>query len=61
METHATSFNPVAAPSLSARWKESITLFVLGTVFVFGVGLANADAVHNAAHDVRHAVGFPCH
>ncbi|HEV7251528.1 MAG TPA: CbtB-domain containing protein [Mesorhizobium sp.] len=30
--------------------------------FVTGfVGLAPMDAVHAAAHDYRHAMGFPCH
>lgn len=31
-------------------------------VFMVGmVGFSHIDAVHNAAHDVRHANGFPCH
>lgn len=34
-------------------------LFGLG--MVFAVGMAQADALHDAAHDVRHANGFPCH
>jgi len=33
----------------------------LGAVMLFGVGFAQIDAVHNAAHDTRHAVSFPCH
>ena len=34
---------------------------LLGGVVLFGVGFANAEALHNAAHDTRHASGFPCH
>jgi len=36
-------------------------LFVtfLGTGLVFAAGFASS--VHNAAHDTRHATGFPCH
>ena len=33
----------------------------LGSVLTFGVGMAAPDAVHNAAHDWRHSMGFPCH
>jgi len=31
-------------------------LFVVGTV-----GFSHIDVLHNAAHDVRHSNGFPCH
>jgi len=40
----------------------SATLAILFGVFlVFGAGLANPTTVHNAAHDARHALAFPCH
>ncbi len=32
-----------------------------GAFLVFGAGLANPSAIHDAAHDVRHALSFPCH
>ncbi|WP_424988324.1 CbtB domain-containing protein [Microbulbifer sp. S227A] len=47
--------------SVSERLGSSIMLIALGAVFVFGVGLANTSMAHNAAHDTRHAIGFPCH
>jgi cobalt transporter subunit CbtB len=34
---------------------------VLGTFLIVGVGLAQPDMLHNAAHDSRHTLGFPCH
>lgn len=34
---------------------------LLGLLLVGGVGFANMRAVHNAAHDVRHTLSFPCH
>ena len=34
---------------------------LLGTFILFGVGFAGPTAIHNAAHDVRHAFTFPCH
>lgn len=32
-----------------------------GALTVFTVGLAQSAALHDAAHDTRHATGFPCH
>ena len=34
---------------------------LLGIVMLYGVGFAPMDVAHNAAHDTRHAVAFPCH
>jgi cobalt transporter subunit CbtB len=33
----------------------------LGLFLIWGVGFWQIDAVHNAAHDARHANAFPCH
>jgi len=34
---------------------------LLGIFIVGGVGFSHIEAVHNAAHDYRHAMAFPCH
>ncbi|MCF1710210.1 CbtB-domain containing protein [Tabrizicola sp. J26] len=34
---------------------------VLGASSVFLTGLAQSQTLHDAAHDVRHTTGFPCH
>jgi cobalt transporter subunit CbtB len=34
---------------------------LLGVLLLGIVGFVQIDAVHNAAHDTRHANGFPCH
>jgi cobalt transporter subunit CbtB len=34
---------------------------VLGLGIVFVAGYVQASSLHDAAHDVRHATGFPCH
>jgi cobalt transporter subunit CbtB len=31
----------------------------LGVAMLFAVGFM--DVAHNAAHDTRHAIAFPCH
>ena len=34
---------------------------LLGTVLIWGVGFSPIAVLHNAAHDVRHSLAFPCH
>jgi cobalt transporter subunit CbtB len=34
---------------------------ILGVALVFLVGFAHPTVLHNAAHDSRHALAFPCH
>ncbi len=38
-----------------------IIALLLGGFFLLGAGFAPIEAVHNAAHDTRHAFAFPCH
>ena len=33
----------------------------IGAALIFLAGLAQSETLHDAAHDVRHATGFPCH
>lgn len=33
----------------------------LGLVMLYAVSFSQASVAHNAAHDVRHATGRPCH
>lgn len=39
----------------------ALFLALFGAGLIYGVGFAGADILHNAAHDVRHSNGFPCH
>ncbi|MBI2717377.1 MAG: CbtB-domain containing protein [Rhizobiales bacterium] len=47
--------------SISQRIAAGLALLFVGAVLVFGSGFAKADILHNAAHDTRHGLGFPCH
>jgi cobalt transporter subunit CbtB len=47
--------------SLSQRIAAGTIALFLGCFLVVGVGLAQDSRMHNAAHDTRHAIGFPCH
>jgi cobalt transporter subunit CbtB len=40
---------------------EAVLAMALGLFIVGVVGFSHISAVHNAAHDVRHANAFPCH
>lgn len=35
--------------------------FVAGLALLFVSGYAQASILHDAAHDQRHAMAFPCH
>jgi cobalt transporter subunit CbtB len=35
--------------------------FITGLTLLFASGYAQATALHDAAHDQRHAMAFPCH
>jgi cobalt transporter subunit CbtB len=47
--------------TVSQRLAAGLVCLFLGSAIVYGVGLANMALAHNAAHDTRHAIGFPCH
>ena len=40
----------------AARRRALLGLFVVGFV-----GFSHAEIVHNAGHDYRHSMAFPCH
>ena len=40
---------------------QSLAALVFGVIILFVVGFAPIGVAHNAAHDVRHSVAFPCH
>ncbi len=39
----------------------AVMAILLGLFMVGMVGFSHIDVLHNAAHDVRHSNGFPCH
>jgi cobalt transporter subunit CbtB len=61
MQTEATKpANALAVLTLS-RAAPIFAAALLGLVIVGGVGFSHLEAVHNAAHDYRHSMSFPCH
>jgi len=52
----------IALPiSLSQRLAAGLVCIFVGATIVYTVGLSHVVFAHNAAHDTRHALGFPCH
>jgi cobalt transporter subunit CbtB len=45
---------------LAALWP-ALAAIVLGFAILYVVGFAGAQTIHNAAHDTRHSLNFPCH
>lgn len=50
-----------AATSRAEMALPVVLALLLGTFLVYGAGFAHPEALHNAAHDSRHAFAFPCH
>lgn len=67
MQTHTTAAPAASAAPGGARSARRESLFaaalaaVLGVLILWVAGFAHLDVMHDAAHDVRHTNGFPCH
>jgi cobalt transporter subunit CbtB len=44
-----------------SRFAPALFAAILGVAVMSLTGHVQAAALHDAAHDVRHATGFPCH
>ena len=57
-----TTANSTATISTTiAKPLQLISAFLLGAVVLYAAGFVSTSTVHNAAHDMRHSQGFPCH
>lgn len=61
MPRFASSQTDLSSTTLAARAAAAVVAGLLGLFILYGVGFAHSEAVHNAAHDSRHSVAFPCH
>jgi len=52
--------SPAAAPALARAWQTAVVA-LLGAFIVLAVGFAGLPQIHDAAHDTRHTMNFPCH
>jgi len=59
MNTVSTS---AGIPASAASRATQLAMAALLGIFVIGfVGFSHLDVVHNAGHDYRHSMAFPCH
>ena len=61
MQVSTAVTRPAVRPvTIAHRWP-ALVVILFGLLFVYGVGFSPFPRAHNAAHDTRHANGFPCH
>ncbi len=53
------AFSPVEL-NVAQLWP-SVAAILLGAFLIIGTGFAQPNLLHNAAHDARHSLAFPCH
>lgn len=51
----------LAAAANPERLTAGVVAMLLGLFLLLGAGFVQAEVIHNAAHDGRHALSFPCH
>jgi len=63
MTTHTTTLSGISVKerTLKERTVVGLTALAFGLFLTFASGFAGSDVLHNAAHDTRHSIGFPCH
>jgi cobalt transporter subunit CbtB len=49
------------ATSSQSRLVQLASTMLLGVFVVGFLGFSQMEAAHNAAHDYRHSMAFPCH
>lgn len=57
----ASTASHAGSPASSTRLAQLCLAALLGFVVIGVTGFSHIDAVHNAAHDYRHSMAFPCH
>ena len=49
------------AVEVAPRAVPAVLALLFGGFLILGVGFIQPSTLHNAAHDGRHAMSFPCH
>ena len=56
-----TSSAPAAAPSTVSLATQRLIAAAIGAFIIGIVGFSQMSVAHNAGHDYRHSMAFPCH
>ena len=58
---NTTTISKTRASEKTTALLSVLGMLMLGMVILFAAGHAQSATLQDAAHDVRHATGFPCH
>ena len=61
MNTRTQSTTAVEVGARADTRIAALFALAMGIGLVFTTGFAHPTTIHNAAHDTRHALSFPCH
>ncbi|MEE9424665.1 MAG: CbtB domain-containing protein [Methylococcales bacterium] len=65
MSLNSDLFETTTVRSGSSTWRDTVLpamlVAVIAGMLLFFTGFSETSVLHNAAHDGRHAAGFPCH
>lgn len=61
MTAQVSSTQPLQAKAITSFRVQIFAALFFGMVVVIAIGFAPMSVAHNAAHDARHSLAFPCH
>ncbi len=61
MNAQATTASAATATTTRGGFLPAALAALFGLAIIVTIGHVQSAALHDAAHDVRHATGFPCH
>jgi len=61
MTTASTQTSAVRSGERTGTLAAAAIALLFGLALVYTTGFAHSSTIHNAAHDTRHALSFPCH
>ncbi len=61
MTAQVTTHSQIQAKPMVSLLAQNLAALGFGAIVLFAVGFLPMEAAHNAAHDTRHALAFPCH
>ena len=56
-----TTSSQAPAAAIGRRALSASVLLLAGGLLVYLTGFSHSHVLHNAAHDTRHTLAFPCH
>jgi len=61
MTTRVSSHQALQITTTTSVMAQTCAALLFGLVIIFAVGFAPMGVAHNATHDARHSLAFPCH